>query len=78
MTQVVFAGRADGWLYSSGHVWATHDGGASWRQITLPGTIWTIAASAHAVYAAVGGRLYSSPPAGMRGGGSAQDRSLVP
>ena len=64
VSQVVFASRTDGWLYGSGSVWATHNGGASWRQSTLPGTIGTIAASAHAVYAVVGNELYSSPLGG--------------
>jgi hypothetical protein len=64
VSQVVFASRADGWLYSSGSVWATHNGGASWRESRLPGSIGTIAASAHAVYAVVGNQLYSSPLGG--------------
>jgi hypothetical protein len=64
VSQVVFADRADGWLYDSGSVWATHNGGASWRESTLPGIIGTIAASAHAVYAVVGNQLYSSPLGG--------------
>jgi photosystem II stability/assembly factor-like uncharacterized protein len=64
VSQVAFANRADGWLYSqygSGHVWVTHDGGASWRELTLPASIKTMAASANAVYAAAGGHLYQSP-----------------
>ena len=61
VSQVVFADRADGWLYNSGYVWATHNGGASWHESKLPGTIGTIAAAAHAVYAVVGNQLYSSP-----------------
>jgi hypothetical protein len=65
VSQVVFAGRADGWLYDSGYVsgsvWVTHNGGASWREIKLSGTVSTMEASAHAVYAVVGGQLYSSP-----------------
>jgi photosystem II stability/assembly factor-like uncharacterized protein len=68
VNQVVFADPADGWLYSqynSGLVWVTHNGGASWREIALPGTIQTMAASARSVYAVVqragGGQLYSSP-----------------
>ena len=61
VSQVVFASRADGWLYGSGSVWATHNGGASWRESTLPGSIATMAASAHAVYAVVGNQLYRSP-----------------
>jgi photosystem II stability/assembly factor-like uncharacterized protein len=68
VNQVVFADPADGWLYSqynSGLVWVTHNGGASWREIALPGTIQTMAASGGTVYAVVqragGGQLYSSP-----------------
>ena len=68
VSQVVFADRANGWLYNqymSGHVWVTHNGGASWQEITLPGNIQTMAASAHAVYAVVqrtgGDQLYRSP-----------------
>jgi len=64
VSQVVFAGRADGWLYNQyngEHSWVTHDGGASWREITLPGDIQTMAASADAVYAVVGNQLYRSP-----------------
>jgi photosystem II stability/assembly factor-like uncharacterized protein len=64
VNRVVFADRADGWLYdqyNTGHIWATHNSGASWREITLPGNIRAMAASAHAVYAVAGDRLYRSP-----------------
>jgi photosystem II stability/assembly factor-like uncharacterized protein len=64
VNRVVFADRTDGWLYdqaNTGHIWATHNGGASWREITLPGNIQAMAASAHAVYAVAGDRLYRSP-----------------
>jgi hypothetical protein len=64
VNQVAFANPADGWLYdqySSGHIWATHNGGASWRQVTLPGNVQAVEASANAVYAIAGSRLYSSP-----------------
>jgi photosystem II stability/assembly factor-like uncharacterized protein len=64
VNRVVFADRADGWLYdqyNTGHIWATHNGGATWREITLPGNIQAMAASAHAVYAVAGDRLYRSP-----------------
>ena len=71
VNQVLFADRANGWLYNqynSGHVWVTHNGGASWHEIMLPGNIQTMAASAHAVYAVVqragAGQLYSSPLGG--------------
>jgi hypothetical protein len=64
VSQVVFADRADGWLYDqylSGRIWVTHNGGASWREITLPGDITAMAVSAHAVYSVAGNQLYSSP-----------------
>jgi len=71
VNQVLFADRANGWLYNkynSGHVWVTHNGGASWHEITLPGNIQTMAVSAHAAYAVVqragAGQLYSSPLGG--------------
>ncbi len=64
VSQVLFANPADGWLYnqySSGRIWVTGNGGASWREITLPGDIETMAASAHTVYAVAGNELYRSP-----------------
>jgi hypothetical protein len=64
VSQVLFANHADGWLYDqyyNGHIWVTHNGGASWRGVTLPGRIETMAASTHAVYAVVGNALYRSP-----------------
>lgn len=64
VSRVLFANSADGWLYSpylSGHVWVTHNGGASWREITLPGNVETMAVSSRTVYAVVGSGLYRSP-----------------
>jgi len=64
VNQVAFADRADGWLYdqyNSGHMWVTHNGGASWREVTLPGNVQTVKASANAVYAVAGNHLYRSP-----------------
>ncbi len=64
VNQVAFANRANGWLYSqygSRYLWVTHDRGASWREITLPASIKTMATSANAVYAVAGGHLYRSP-----------------
>jgi hypothetical protein len=73
---VVFAGRRDGWLYGPG-LWATHDGGAHWRRISLGGNVMpslgggvvAIAASAGTAYAVVSpdpfhgkpDQLYASP-----------------
>jgi hypothetical protein len=70
VSQVVFAGRADGWLYgqSGDHIWVTRNGGASWREITLPGNVQAMAVAGNAVYAVTGkeyamagNRLYRSP-----------------
>jgi len=36
-------------------------GGASWQETTLPRNVQAMAASAHAVYAVAGNRLYHSP-----------------
>lgn len=64
VSQVLFANRTDGWLYnqySGGHIWVTRNDGASWREITLPGGIQTMAVTAHTVYALIGNELYHSP-----------------
>lgn len=64
VNKVAFADRADGWLYdqyNSGHMWVTHNGGKSWREVTLPGNVQAVAASANAVYAVAGNHLYRSP-----------------
>jgi hypothetical protein len=59
--QVLYAGRAGVWLYGGGNIWVTRDGEKSWHKITLPGTIETMAAGVHAVYAIADNRLYRSP-----------------
>ena len=61
VSQVVFASQRNGWLYgqSGARLWATHDGGAHWRKLSLGGGIVTLATSAgtaYAVIAAPGGR----------------------
>lgn len=64
VNRVVFADRADGWLYdqyNSRFVWATHDGGASWQEVSLPADVQAATASAHAVYAVADNRLYRGP-----------------
>ena len=63
-SRVLFANTANGWLYTpylSGQIWVTHNGGASWREVTLPGDIETMAVAGHTVYAVAGGDLYRSP-----------------
>ena len=73
---VMFASRPDGWLYGPG-LYATHDGGAHWRRISLGGNIMAslgggvvaMAASSGTAYAVISPdpfngapeELYSSP-----------------
>lgn len=37
VTAVAFASARDGWLYGRTALWATHDGGATWHRVQLPG-----------------------------------------
>jgi photosystem II stability/assembly factor-like uncharacterized protein len=62
-SQVVFASRRTGWLYSQNgrRLWATHDGGAHWRRLSLPGGISTLVTSGGTAYALAGGKLFRSP-----------------
>ena len=70
---VRFADQKDGWAYGS-QLWATHDGGTTWTQISLPGLtaeasppIQDVEASAglvHAVYSANGGFAIATSPVG--------------
>jgi photosystem II stability/assembly factor-like uncharacterized protein len=50
-----FADPLDGFAFGS-QLWVTHDGGASWRRVPMPGQIADLEASAGVVYAAVTGR----------------------
>jgi photosystem II stability/assembly factor-like uncharacterized protein len=65
VSQVVFASRRTGWLYNQngGRLWATHDGGAHWRRLSLPGGISAVVTSGGIAYALAGGRLFRSPAA---------------
>jgi hypothetical protein len=47
-----FANQLDGFAFGS-QLWVTHDGGASWQQVSLPGSIGDLETSAGVVYAAV-------------------------
>jgi len=66
---VRFANQRDGYVFGGG-LWSTHDGGASWREVALPGAgpdteIEAVEASSHVVYAVIttagGFRIVSSP-----------------
>jgi len=47
-----FASPLDGFAFGS-QLWATHDGGATWQHVWLPGSIGDLETSAGVVYAAV-------------------------
>jgi hypothetical protein len=64
----MFASCRDGWLYGNGpDLYATHDGGAHWRAISLGGPIRSMAVGAGTAYAMVyrssGNQLWRSPAA---------------
>ena len=81
LNRVVFGDHADGWLYDQGNarsVWATHDGGASWQEVTLPGNVQTIAASAHAYTPWPAAGCTAARSARTRGRRSRRGRGPVP
>ncbi len=54
VSRVRFANANDGWLFGP-EVWATHDGGTSWHQVTaLGGPVTTLEAAAGTVWSLVG------------------------
>jgi hypothetical protein len=60
-----FANTLDGFAFGS-QLWVTHDGGASWYEVSLPGRISDLETAAGVVYAAVAGQdgaitIYRSP-----------------
>jgi hypothetical protein len=65
VSAVRFADANNGWLFNPA-LWATHDGGRHWRQLSLPGNARAMAASSGVAFASVtppgGGstRLYTS------------------
>ena len=58
VSNVVFASRRDGWLYGPG-LWATHDGGATWRRISLGGDIVPSLGGGVVAMAAAAGTAYA-------------------
>lgn len=59
LIQLQFADASDGYLYGK-RLFATHDGGHSWRRIRLGGRVSTMTASGGTVYATVGGYRHSA------------------
>ncbi|MHB8451933.1 MAG: WD40/YVTN/BNR-like repeat-containing protein, partial [Mycobacteriales bacterium] len=66
---VRFADPSDGFVYGP-ELWVTHDGAASWHQVSLPGPVIDLAAAGGTVYAVLGcagpgstcqERLYATP-----------------
>lgn len=50
VSEIVFADQLNGWAFDPG-LWATHDGGRSWRQITTIGYVIGLSAGSRYVYA---------------------------
>jgi hypothetical protein len=50
ITKVRFADARDGWAFGP-QLWATHDGGVTWKQMAQPGPVADVEASAGVVYA---------------------------
>jgi photosystem II stability/assembly factor-like uncharacterized protein len=53
VTDVRFADTRDGWVYG-GALFSTHDGGASWRRVEMPGPVMRLEAAAGTAWAIVG------------------------
>jgi hypothetical protein len=68
--QLVFADARDGFAFGQA-AWSTHDGGADWQRLSLPGVVRDMACGRGYVYAAVTGphninKLWRSPLARAR------------
>jgi hypothetical protein len=67
LSHLRFANPLDGFAFGS-QLWATHDGGATWQQVRLPGSIGDLETAAGVVYATVsaqdGVTIYRSPASG--------------
>ncbi|MCA1832878.1 MAG: hypothetical protein LC750_09175 [Actinobacteria bacterium] len=53
MSAIRFADERNGWVFDR-ELWATHDGGASWRPVRLGNPVLSLEATAGRVYAVVG------------------------
>jgi len=56
VSKLRFADSRDGWLFGP-QLWATHDGGKTWHQISEPGQVTDVEASGGQAYALVGTRV---------------------
>jgi hypothetical protein len=70
LRDIRFASTLDGFAFGS-QLWATHNGGATWRHVALPGSIGDLETSDGVVYAAVmtganAVTIYESPASGGR------------
>jgi photosystem II stability/assembly factor-like uncharacterized protein len=60
VSKVRFATPLDGWAFGP-QLWATHDGGKSWRQINEPQPVSDLEAAAGVAYALIGDQLLRTP-----------------
>ena len=62
VSELHFADQLDGWVYGD-TLWATHDGGNTWNQLRLGGSIVAMASGLGVAYALVQACASCSPPA---------------
>ncbi|MDA8385638.1 MAG: hypothetical protein M0Z88_05195 [Actinomycetota bacterium] len=53
LSEVRFADPQNGWMWGAGGFYATHDGGATWEAVSVPGTVSDLQAGTGAVYAVI-------------------------
>ena len=75
VTQIRFADAKDGWAFGP-VLYATHDGGATWDAVSLPGDVLSLEAADGIVWVVVGGCLGAvpcSPPSSLYRASAASD-----